>query len=188
MIKFGHNISSSESLNPVNQGSGIWFVYAGTPVVRAIFRDYLGSITHLRQMDTDNSYEYSFDAYGRRRDKDDWAYTISGDTALFADRGFTGHEHLDEFGLINMNARLGVYPAVSGNPVVGRFLSPDNYISDSSNTHNLTMAGFSYTGVGSLVAGGYWITYMGFEVFTGYSLGDRLDQWLDPQHVASGSW
>jgi hypothetical protein len=53
---------------------------------------------------------------------------------------------------------------------------------------NLTMAGISYTGVGSLVAGGYWITDMGFEVFTGYSLGDRLDQWLDPQHGASGSW
>jgi hypothetical protein len=35
-----------------------------------------------------------------------------------------------------MNARLGVYPAVSGNPVVGRFLSPDNYISDPSNTQS----------------------------------------------------
>jgi len=53
---------------------------------------------------------------------------------------------------------------------------------------NLTMAGISYTGVGSLFAGGYWITDMGFEVFTGYSLGDRLDQWLAPQHGDGGSW
>jgi len=37
------------------------------------------------------------------------------------DRGFTGHEHLREFGLINMNARLY-------DPVLGRFLSPDPYV------------------------------------------------------------
>ena len=33
-------------------------------------------------------------------------------------RGFTGHEHLDAFGLINMNARLY-------DPKLGRMLSPD---------------------------------------------------------------
>jgi len=42
-------------------------------------------------------------------------------TVLFADRGFTGHEHLTQFGLINMNGRLY-------DPLVGRFLSPDNYV------------------------------------------------------------
>ena len=36
-------------------------------------------------------------------------------------RGFTMHEHLDEFGLINMNARLY-------DPVIGQFLSPDPYV------------------------------------------------------------
>lgn len=36
-------------------------------------------------------------------------------------RGFTGHEHLAMFGLINMNARLY-------DPVLGRFLSPDPYV------------------------------------------------------------
>ncbi len=39
----------------------------------------------------------------------------------FADRGFTGHEHLVEFGLIDMNGR--VY-----DPMLGRFLSPDPYV------------------------------------------------------------
>ena len=38
-------------------------------------------------------------------------------------RGYTGHEHLAEFGLINMNARLY-------DPVLGRMLSPDNYVND----------------------------------------------------------
>ena len=37
------------------------------------------------------------------------------------DRGYTGHEHLPEFALINMNARLY-------DPVLGRFLSPDPFV------------------------------------------------------------
>jgi len=66
--------------------------------------------------------EYSFDAWGRRRSADDWNYTLdTADQPLFAGRGFTGHEHLPEFGLINMNGRLY-------DPLLGRFLSPDNYV------------------------------------------------------------
>jgi len=44
---------------------------------------------------------------------------------LLADRGFTAHEFLPDFNLYNMNGRLY-------DPVVGRFLSPDPYISDPS--------------------------------------------------------
>ena len=36
----------------------------------------------------------------------------------FTNRGYTGHEHIDEMGLIHMNGR--VY-----DPVLGRFLSAD---------------------------------------------------------------
>ena len=46
------------------------------------------------------------------------------DEPLF-DRGFTGHEHLYNFGLINMNGR--VY-----DPYMSTFLSPDNYVQDST--------------------------------------------------------
>ena len=42
-------------------------------------------------------------AWGNRRDPQTWTdSTISG--PMF-DRGFTGHEHLFSFGLINMNGR-----------------------------------------------------------------------------------
>jgi RHS repeat-associated protein len=65
---------------------------------------------------------YSFDAWGRRRSANDWNYTLdAADQPLFAGRGFTGHEHLPEFGLINMNGRLY-------DPLLGRFLSPDNNV------------------------------------------------------------
>ena len=43
---------------------------------------------------------------------------------------FTGHEHLNAFGLVNMNARLY-------DPAAGRFLSPDPVIQAPDNTQNL---------------------------------------------------
>ncbi|MBW8333124.1 MAG: FG-GAP-like repeat-containing protein [Prolixibacteraceae bacterium] len=97
-------------------------VGTGTPVIYYVLRDYLGSITHAVKS-TDLTYrEYSFDAWGRRRSADDWNYTLdASDQTLFAGRGFTGHEHLPEFGLINMNGRLY-------DPLLGRLLSPDNYV------------------------------------------------------------
>jgi len=48
---------------------------------------------------------------------------------LLAGRGFTGHEVLPWFNLINMNGRLY-------DPLVGRFLSPDNYVQAPDFTQN----------------------------------------------------
>ena len=67
----------------------------------------------------------SFDAWGRPRHPDNWSYTNIPDWTHL-DRGFTGHEHLPEFGLINMNGRMY-------DPLIGRFLSPDNYVADATN-------------------------------------------------------
>ena len=87
-----------------------------------VLRDHLGTITHLVFASTNTvAGEYSFDAWGRRRDRDDWSYTLAGDPDLLVNRGFTAHEWLPWFNLYNMNGRLY-------DPVVGRFLSPDNYV------------------------------------------------------------
>ena len=45
------------------------------------------------------------------------------------DRGYSGHEHLPWFGLINMNARLY-------DPAIAQFISPDPYIQDIENSQN----------------------------------------------------
>ncbi|NCU35628.1 RHS repeat-associated core domain-containing protein, partial [Candidatus Falkowbacteria bacterium] len=42
---------------------------------------------------------------------------------------YTGHEHLDEFGLINMNGRMY-------DPLLGRMLSPDNFVQAPDNSQN----------------------------------------------------
>lgn len=62
----------------------------------------------------------NYDAWGRRRDASNWSNYANLPEPKF-DRGFTGHEHLDMFDLVNMNARLY-------DPVLGRFLSPDPII------------------------------------------------------------
>ena len=67
---------------------------------------------------------YSFDPWGRRRNPQTWDYG-SIQTEFLFDRGFTGHEHLDKFDLINMNGR--VYA-----PWVGRMLSPDPFVQSPS--------------------------------------------------------
>ncbi|HZH72823.1 MAG TPA: DUF5675 family protein, partial [Mariniphaga sp.] len=58
-----------------------------------------------------------------------WSYTLHSEAELFAGRGFTSHEWLPEFNLYNMNGRLY-------DPVVGRFLSPDNFVQMPDNTQN----------------------------------------------------
>ena len=38
-----------------------------------LLRDYLGNITHVVNTSNTVTAEYSYDAWGRRRDKDDWS-------------------------------------------------------------------------------------------------------------------
>ncbi len=86
-----------------------------------VFTDHLGSITTLLRESDGQKFEMSFDAWGNRRAPATWMNYTTTFPDVVIDRGFTGHEHLDVFGLINMNGR--VY-----DPVVARFLSPDPYI------------------------------------------------------------
>jgi len=74
--------------------------------------------------------EYSYDAWGRLRNPETWQYTTDNNQlSIINYRGYTGHEHLTHFGMINMNGRLY-------DPVLGRFLSPDNYVQAADFTQN----------------------------------------------------
>ena len=92
-----------------------------------VHTDNLGSWDIITDMGGDLEQSLSFDAWGNRRNASTWNGSAT-DTPLF-DRGFTGHEHLYNFGLINMNGR--VY-----DPFMSTFLSPDNYIQAPDNSQN----------------------------------------------------
>jgi len=107
----------------INGGNGLCALYRivdGTPTLYHVHTDHLGSIIALKNSATDALDEqYSYDAWGRRRNADTYAYT--GFTVSLTNRGYTGHEHLDAVQLINMNGRMY-------DPILGRMLSPDNNI------------------------------------------------------------
>ena len=98
-------------------------------------KDYLGSyysITDERGkivlLHDREEQVFSFDPWGRRRHPQRWTYYTYPTTYLFV-RGFTGHEHLDNFDLINMNGR--VYDSW-----LGRFLSPDPFVQAPTYSQN----------------------------------------------------
>lgn len=92
-----------------------------------VHTDNLGSWDIITNSRGNLEQSLSFDAWGNRRDATTWN-GLANDTPMF-DRGFTGHEHLYNFGLINMNGR--VY-----DPFLSTFLSPDNYIQCPDNSQN----------------------------------------------------
>ena len=92
-----------------------------------LHRDHLGSITTITNESGAIVQELSYDAWGNLRNPTTWSGSFTG-TPKF-DRGYTGHEHLCTFGLINMNGR--VY-----DPVMCCFLSVDTYVQDPENPQN----------------------------------------------------
>jgi len=85
-------------------------------------KDNLGSIIKLTDGAGTTVFAATYDAWGQQ--------SITNNTFKFH-RGYTGHEHLPEFRLINMNARLY-------DPLIGRVLSPDPYVQmpDFSQSYN----------------------------------------------------
>ena len=92
-----------------------------------VHKDHLGSLDKVTNSSGSVIQSTSFDAWGRRRNPSNWTYT-SIPLATFS-RGYTGHEHLDLFSLINMNGRMY-------DPILGRFLSPDNFVQASDFTQS----------------------------------------------------
>jgi len=91
----------------------------GNDTLYHVLTDHLRSLTAVINAETDSVTRYSYSAWGNPRDPQDWTQSYEGE--LFAGRGYTGHEHLQAFDLINMNGR--VY-----DPVLARFLSPDPFV------------------------------------------------------------
>lgn len=95
-----------------------------------ILRDHLASITHVIDPNGVTIQELAYDAWGRLRNPvTHEVYSPGQEPELFLGRGFTGHEHLPWYGLINMNARLY-------DPALGRFLSPDPILFEPDNSQS----------------------------------------------------
>lgn len=93
----------------------------------AVYTDYLGSILTVTSESGSVAAQQNFDAWGRKRNTQNWQYSNVQTIPDWLTRGYTGHEHLPTLGLINMNARLY-------DPMTGRMISPDPYVMGSGGT------------------------------------------------------
>ncbi len=92
-----------------------------TPQVRYPHRDHLGSVVAITTETGTVESRSSFDVWGKRRDPNTWVTPAPGSftaAPTATDRGYTGHENIDELGLVHMNGRIY-------DPEIGKFLSAD---------------------------------------------------------------
>ena len=93
-----------------------------------LVKDYLGSVMMLINEHEETIESHNYDPWGNLRNPIDFTFN-DVNTDFIVNRGFTGHEYLPEFGLVNMNGRMY-------DPVISRMLSPDNFVQDPTNFDN----------------------------------------------------
>lgn len=96
--------------------------------INYIHKDNIESWNVITDKDGNVLEKLSFDAWGNIRNSQRWEDDVEDEERLY-DRGFTGHEHLWDFGLINMNGRLY-------DPLLSMMLSPDNNIQMPKSSQN----------------------------------------------------
>ena len=100
-----------------------------------LFSDTLGSVSAVTDGVGAVSERHRYDPWGRPRETLDWSAIL--DTAWFdmerdqgaTGKGFTGHEMLDQVGIIHMGGRIY-------DPTIGRFLSADPVVKGLDNTES----------------------------------------------------
>ena len=118
----------SIEVNYISSPEGLCAMYVnenGTYNMYYVYTDHLGSINTITDNTGNIVYEQNFDAWGRNRNVNNWSYDNITAAPNWLWRGFTGHEHLPQFDLIDMNGRMY-------DPVVSQFLSVDPLLSDYS--------------------------------------------------------
>ncbi|NOU15929.1 MAG: RHS repeat-associated core domain-containing protein [Bacteroidales bacterium] len=134
------NITSSRTFITAPTGiCAVWEkVGSANGALHYIHTDNQGSWLKITSESGTVENTYSYDAWGRPRNPSTWVLKpISIANALGNlndmqprfDRGYTGHEHMAGFGLINMNGRLY-------DPYLQRFLSPDPFVKSPNNAQN----------------------------------------------------
>jgi RHS repeat-associated protein len=125
--------------------------FAPTPLASAVLvkveywhRDHLGSIAATTDHAGALTARHAYDPFGKRRYTNgrydqagnlviDWSSASNAGTG----RGFTGHEHLDDIGLVHMNGRVF-------DPNLGLFLQSDPFVQNPGNLQNYNRYGYCF--------------------------------------------
>lgn len=101
------------------------------------YYDAQGSLIALVDENGSVVRRYAYDPWGKRVNPTDWTQPDTSEELYHINRGYTMHEHLDDFGLINMNGRVF-------DPAMAQFLSPDINIQDPYNWLNYNRYAYGY--------------------------------------------
>ncbi len=129
-------------------------------------KDQLGSLIATSDHRGLATARYSYDPFGKRRmvtgeydASGTLVYRWTTDTDHGGNRGFTGHEQLDDVGLVHMNGRIY-------DPTLGRFLQTDPFVQDPTNLQNYNRYGYCFNNpasctdpTGQLFGIDDWIVY-----------------------------
>lgn len=162
----------------------------GSMEMNYLLTDHLGSMEVITDENGNVLERFSYDAWGKRRNPDGSAYT--GGESELTKRGFTGHKHVDDLGLIDMKARMydshiamfqsvdplgGGYTYVSNNPL--RFTDPSGLVQGAdgrrppSGPGGFTMGEWmdeQWASLDPVDNGGLWATgSAGYNFFSGFS-------------------
>ena len=140
--KFANSLGNIVELHYISGGNGLCGVYvktAGGDTLYHAFTDYQSNLIALAGQDGGSVYRMAYDPWGNRVEASDW--NVESDASdlrgIGVNRGYTMHEYLDEFNLINMNGRMY-------DPWLLQFLSPDPYVQAPDNWLNYNRYAYCY--------------------------------------------
>lgn len=111
-------------------GVGLEIDVTGAPTtLNWVHADRLGSPVGISDQSGALKEKLAYDAWGRRRSTDGTILTPDTLDGVIDNKGFTGHEMLEQLELVHMNGR--VY-----DPSIGRFITADPLVSDPVNGQN----------------------------------------------------
>lgn len=113
-----HYLSGAIYIDNSNYSDSLYYVYTDNQGSVIALTDEVGTVKR----------RFAYDPWGKRRNPLNWNETDNLEN-LIINRGYTGHEHLDAFGIINMNGR--VY-----DPLTAQFFSPDPFVQAPDNWLN----------------------------------------------------
>ena len=140
-----------------------------------IHKDHLDSWCLVTDENGKALQKTSYDAWGNPRNENSWSGSYTGE--LLCDRGFTGHEHLSAFGIINMNGR-------AYDPVMSMMMSPDDYIQNLDFSQNFNRYIYCYNNPLSYCdPSGEWVEWLLYGLYNGvvnviYNL-DNIDSFAE---------
>lgn len=118
---YEEEINSSGNIRKIHYlPGGAVYIENGKDSLLFLYTDYQNNLLAITDENGNVLERHSFDPWGNRRNPEDWSQKDSRHVWSL-NRGYTMHEHLYEFGIINMNGR--VY-----DPLTACFFSPDPFV------------------------------------------------------------